>query len=104
MIGHSVLPGNQSFGHPDFFWTMSDVRRQNESLPTFPIFFVFTLEFLDRLDYCTTPGIGVGGSVGVSKILKFYFKVFYVMDKALSGEQSCPCDRSCYQTLHVYYS
>ena len=32
MIGHSVLPGNQSFGHPDFFRTMSDVRRQNESL------------------------------------------------------------------------
>ena len=32
MIGHSVLPGNQSFGHPDFFRTMSYVRRQNESL------------------------------------------------------------------------
>ena len=25
----------------------------------------------------------------------FYVKVFYVMGKALSGELSCPCDRSC---------
>ena len=31
----------------------------------------------------------------VSKILKFYVKVFYVMGKVLSGELSCPCDRSC---------
>ena len=62
--------------------------------------------FLAHLDevqksYCTTPGVGVGvgvgvgGGVGVSKMLKFYFKVFYVMGKALSGELSCPCDRSC---------
>ena len=36
---------------------------------------------------------GVGGSIGVSK--KFNVKVFYVMGKALSGEISCPCDRSC---------
>ena len=28
-------------------------------------------------------------------MLKFYVKVFYVMGKALSGELSCPCDRSC---------
>ena len=44
---------------------------------------------------CTTPGIGVGvgGGVGISK--KFNVKVFYVMGKALSGELSCPCDRSC---------
>ena len=40
--------------------------------------------------YCTTVG------VGVSKMLKFYIKVFYVMGKALSGELSYPCDRSCY--------
>ena len=32
MIGHSALPSTQSFGHPDFFRTMSDVQRQNESL------------------------------------------------------------------------
>ena len=29
-------------------------------------------------------------------MLKFYVKVFYVMGKALSGELSCPCDRSCF--------
>ena len=32
-------------------------------------------------------------------MLKFLFKDFYVMDKALSGELSCPCDRSCLQFL-----
>ena len=37
-------------------------------------------------------------SVAASALAKcesFYVKVFYVMDKALSGELSCPCDRSC---------
>ena len=29
-------------------------------------------------------------------MLKLYVKVFYVMGKALSGELSCPCDRSCF--------
>ena len=47
--------------------------------------------------YCTSPGVGVGGGVGggvgVSK--KLNVKVFYVVGKALSGEQFCPCDRSC---------
>ena len=29
-------------------------------------------------------------------MIKFFmFKFFYVMGKALSGELSCPCDRSC---------
>ena len=44
------------------------------------------------------PGVGVGvaGGVSISKMLKFYVKVFYVMVKALSGELSCPCDRSCF--------
>ena len=50
-----------------------------------------------RKSYCTTHGVGVGivvgGGVGISK--KFNVKVFYVMGKALSGELSCPCDRSC---------
>ena len=41
-----------------------------------------------RKSYCTSPG------VGVSKMLKFYVKVFYVLGKALSGELSCPCYRS----------
>ena len=54
-----------------------------------------------RKCFCSTPGVGVdtGGSFGdggsVSKMLKFYVKVFYVMGKVLSGELSCPCDRSC---------
>ena len=38
------------------------------------------------------PGVGVGGG-GVNK--KFNIGVFYVMGKVLSGELSCPCDRSC---------
>ena len=38
------------------------------------------------------PGIGTS----VSKMLKFYVKVFYVMGKALTGELSCPYDRSCF--------
>ena len=30
-----------------------------------------------------------------------HLKVFYVMGKALSGELSCPCDRSCVNiTMH----
>ena len=29
-------------------------------------------------------------------MLKFYVKVFDVMGKGLSGELSCPCDRSCF--------
>ena len=33
------------------------------------------------------------------QMLKFYVKVFYVMGKALSGELSCPCDRSCLYLL-----
>ena len=55
-----------------------------------------------RKSYYTTPGVGVGvgvgigGSGGISKMLKFYVKVFYVMGKVLSGELSSPCDRSCF--------
>ena len=50
-----------------------------------------------RKSYCTTPGIGVGGDGGGGGIYKkFNVKIFYVMGKALSGELSCPCDRSCY--------
>ena len=44
-------------------------------------------------------GVCVGGGVGVSK--KFNVKVFYVMGKALSGELSCPCDRSCLYKLTI---
>ena len=28
-----------------------------------------------------------------------YIKVYYVIGKALSGELSCPCDRSCLETI-----
>ena len=49
------------------------------------------------MSHCTTPGVGVG--VGISK--KFNVKVFYVMDKALSGELSRPCDRSCFLSAKV---
>ena len=31
----------------------------------------------------------------------FTSKFFYVMDKALSGELSCPCDRSCSFSIDV---
>ena len=55
-----------------------------------------------RKSYCTTTGVGVGvgigGVVGVSKMLKFYVKVFYMMGKALSSELSCPSNRFCYDT------
>ena len=41
-----------------------------------------------RKSNCTSSGvggIGIDGGVGVSKMLKFYVEVFYVMGKALSG-------------------
>ena len=50
-------------------------------------------EVQEDLLYYPSIGVGVGGGVGVSK--KFKVKVLYVMGKALSGELSCPCDRSC---------
>ena len=50
-----------------------------------------------RKSCCTTPGVGVGISE------KFNVKVFYVMGKALSGELSCPCDRSCYTYEHLKF-
>ena len=34
-----------------------------------------------RKSYHTTPGIGIGSSVKISKMQKFYMKVFYVMGK-----------------------
>ena len=36
-------------------------------------------------------------------VLAFYVKVFYVMGKELSGELSCPCDRSCYSCMGVIH-
>ena len=37
----------------------------------------------------------LAAAAALAKCLSFYLKVFYVMGKALSGELSCPCDRSC---------
>ena len=51
--------------------------------------------------FCTTSGIGIGGG-GVCK--KFNVKDFYVMGKALSGELSCPCDRSCFNKKYWHTS
>ena len=48
-----------------------------------------------RKSYCTTPGVGIGVGIGIGVSKKFNVKVFYVMGKGLSGELSCPCDRSC---------
>ena len=49
-----------------------------------------------RKSYCTTPSVGISVGVGVGVVSKkFNVKVFYVMGKALSDEQSYPCDRSC---------
>ena len=58
-------------------------------------------EVQEELLYYPGVGVGVGGG-GVSKMLKFYIKLFYVMGKALSGELSCPCDTSCYTLYNVY--
>ena len=38
-------------------------------------------------------------ALALASALAFYVKVFYVMGKALSGELSCPCDRSCLDFL-----
>ena len=68
----------------------------------FVIIKVTGTRFLARLDEVQEellyyPGvgvdIGVGGSIGVSK--NFSVKLIYVMGKAMSGELSCPYDRSC---------
>ena len=41
-----------------------------------------------RKSCCTTPGIGGGFSIGISKMLKFHVKVF-MMGKVLSGKLFC---------------
>ena len=48
-----------------------------------------------RKSCCTSLSIVIGG-ISISKMLKFYFKVFYVIGKVLSGELSCNTGRSCY--------
>ena len=52
----------------------------------------------------SSPGLSPGRAIVLppaSALAKcFYVKVFYVMGKALSGELSCPCDRSCCLWVH----
>ena len=45
-----------------------------------------------------SPGraIALPSASALAKCKSFYIKGFYVMGKALSGELSCPCDRSCF--------
>ena len=38
--------------------------------------------------------LALGAASALAKCLSFYVNVFYVKGKALSGELSCPCDRS----------
>ena len=38
---------------------------------------------------------GLAVALALEKCLSSYVKVFNVMGKAMSGELSCPCDRSC---------
>ena len=47
------------------------------------------------------PGRSPGRAIVLpsASALAFDFKVFYVMGKALSGELSCSCDRSCLLVL-----
>ena len=54
--------------------------------------------------------LALAAASALAKCLSFYVKVFYVMGKALLGELSCPCDRSCYITavnrikINKYYA
>ena len=48
--------------------------------------------------------LALAAAAPLAKCYSFYVKVFYLMGKALSGELSCPCDRSCYNmTLSTEY-
>ena len=56
------------------------------------------------LPFFSSPGQSPGRAVvlppalaaaALAKCISFYVKVFYVIGKVLSGELSCPCDRSC---------
>ena len=53
------------------------------------------LPFLARLDevqeeYCTTTGVGVCGGVDISRMLKFYVKVFYEMARPCQASYPVP--------------
>ena len=46
------------------------------------------------------PALGsASGLAGAALAKRLTLKFFYMMGKALSGELSCPCDRSCYGNM-----
>ena len=47
------------------------------------------------------PALALAAAAALAKCLSFYVKVFYVMGKALSGELSCPYDRSCFAQVSL---
>ena len=77
--------------------TLTPLFTPQKGIILFPFYSNFCLTWTkSRKSYCTTPGVGIGDGVGVCVSKKFNVKVFYMMGVALSGELSCPCDRSCY--------
>ena len=42
-----------------------------------------------------TPASVLAAASALAKCQSFYVEVLYVIGKVLSGELSCPCDRSC---------
>ena len=53
-------------------------------------------EVQEELLYYPPLSVLASAAAALAKCLSFYIKAFYVMGKVLSGELSCPCDRSCY--------
>ena len=47
--------------------------------------------------------VAASAASALAKCLSFNVKVFYVMGKALPGELSCPCDRSCFSIQYVIF-
>ena len=64
-----------------------------------PILFAFSFAFLAHLYESTGRAIALppasAAALALAKCSSFYIYVFHVMDKALTGELSCPCDRTC---------
>ena len=68
------------------------------------MFCLFTLNFaIPKYCFISSPEQSSGRAIAIALppasalaiCLSFYVKVFYLMGKALTGELSCPCDRSC---------
>ena len=58
-----------------------------------------SFSYLARLEEVQEELLYYPPALALAKCLSIYIKVFYVMGKALSGELSCPCDRSCYLSM-----